>query len=192
MVCTDLSFNSDPYDECITGKIDAKNHAISLTHPYSVGFAAAKTDRLISLNDDDACSGFSGTNYDNCEQGYISGWAMPVNSAQQQMAIAANKETLAYKSGFFSGSHNQTLQQSCNGFNHRDGLICANAYKDGYLTIAGNYNQIFYLGFSYGFQAASSKNPSPDRTDDCSFSPVDVKKSAICIKGWNSGFEKEN
>jgi hypothetical protein len=47
------------------------------------------------------------------------------------------------------------------------------------------------IGYNYGFTAARDKDPDPDRTGDCSFDPVDLKKKAVCEAGWNKGFDAD-
>ena len=101
--CLDIQHigkNSAERDDCIAGKLAGEQHRASLTYPYKVGFAHGKGDRLISIGDD-ACKSFSGalglldTPQWECQQGYDAGWAARIDHTAQQMAIVANKQTLA-------------------------------------------------------------------------------------------------
>jgi hypothetical protein len=135
--------NSAERDDCIAGKLAGEQYRASLTYPYKVGLAHGKQDRLISIGDY-ACKGFSGalglldTPQWECQQGYDAGWAAPINHTVQQMAIAANKQTLAYKIGYKAGANNGTYS-ACNGFSGRESHICSNAYQDGFLTILSSH-----------------------------------------------------
>jgi hypothetical protein len=109
------------------------------------------------------------------------------------MAIAANKQTLAYKIGYKAGANNGT-HSACNEFNGRESQICSNVFEEWFLTIPWSHEQIFKLGYNYGFTAARDKDPDPDRAGDCSFDPVDpvdLKKKAVCEAGWNKGFDDD-
>jgi len=193
--CLDIPYigkNSAERDDCIAGKLAGGQYRASLTYPYNVGFAHGKQDRLISIGDD-ACKSFSGalglldTPQWECQQGYDAGWATPINQTAQQMAIAANKQTLAYKIGYRAGAYNGTYS-ACNKFTGRENHICSDAYDEGFLTIPWSHEQIFKLGYNYGFTAAKGQSLEPDRTGDCSFDSVDPKKKAVCEAGWNEGW----
>jgi hypothetical protein len=140
--CLDILYigkNSTERDDCIAGRLAGEQYRASLTYPYKVGFAHGKEDRLISVGDD-ACKSFSGalglldTPQWECQQGYDAGWTAPINHTAQQIAIAANKQTLAYKIGYMAGANNGTYS-ACNEFSGREGHICSNAYEEGFLTI---------------------------------------------------------
>jgi hypothetical protein len=192
--CLDIQHivkNSAERDDCIAGKLAGEQYRASLTYPYKVGFAHGKEDRLISIGDD-ACKSFSGalglldTPQWECQQGYDAGWAAPINHTAQQ----TNKQTLAYKIGYKAGTNNGTYS-ACNEFSGRESQICSNAYEEGFLTIPRSHEQIFKLGYNYGFTAARDKDPDPDRAGDCSFDPVDLKKKAVCEVGWNKEFDAD-
>ena len=80
-----------------------------------------------------------------CQQGYDAGWAAPINHTAQPMAIAANKQTLAYKIGYKAGANNGTYS-ACNEFSGRESHICSNAYQDGFLTIPWSHATKFNGG----------------------------------------------
>jgi hypothetical protein len=121
-----------------------------------VGFAHGKQDHLISISDPvDTCKIFSQgsvfTPRSECQQGYQAGYSFLINIVQQQLAIAANKRTLAYTTGFNVGAHNST-KLSCGQFQGRTGFICSAAFDDGTQI---NYcdRKLKWLGWSAG-QAA--------------------------------------
>ncbi len=180
-------------DDCIAGKLAGEQYRASLTYPYKVGFAHGKQDRLIWIGDD-ACKSFSGslglldTPQWECQQGYDAGWAAPINDTAQQMAIAANKQTQAYKIGYMAGTNNGTYS-ACNEFTGRENHICSNAYEEGLLTIPWSNEQILKMGYNYGLTAAKHKDPEHDRAGDCSSDSVDPKKKAVCEAGWNRGYD---
>ncbi|MFY9870235.1 MAG: hypothetical protein WAK17_10985 [Candidatus Nitrosopolaris sp.] len=155
--CSDIPYNgsnTEKRDECIAG-------VINNTESYRVGLKGGYIDHLISspsravFDSNDTCKGFT-VNESDCQQGYNTRWQKPINSIDERQAIATNKQTLAYRTGFFIGAHDKSLSKyhsACQGFGSRDTLICENAYDDGYLTISWNYHKIFELGYKYGKSA---------------------------------------
>jgi hypothetical protein len=157
-------------DDCIAGKLTGEQYRASLTYQYKVGYAHGKQDRLISIGDD-ACTSFSGAfgSFGYSTMGVSAridaGWAAPINHTAQQIAIATNKQTLAYKIGYKAGANNGTFS-ACNEFSGRESHICSNAYEEGFLTIPSLHEQILKVGYNYGFTAARDKDPDPDRVGD--------------------------
>lgn len=155
--CSDIPYNgsnTEKRDECIAG-------VINNTESYRVGLKEATSTilshrhRVQYLTVMILVKGFT-VNESDCQQGYNTRWQKPINSIDERQAIATNKQTLAYRTGFFIGAHDKSLSKyhnACQGFGSRDTLICENAYDDGYLTISWNYHKIFELGYKYGKSA---------------------------------------
>jgi hypothetical protein len=132
---------SMPFNSLLFNRCEASlEKAASLTMPYKIGFIQGKNDSLTSLHDYvDACKAFpgfvrEGTPNWECYLGYADGLSAPANHAAQQIAIAANKATLAYKTGFRIGRANGKIS-ICDEFSGRSGDICSKAYHDGVRSI---------------------------------------------------------
>jgi hypothetical protein len=132
---------SMPFNSLLFNRCEASlEKAASLTMPYKIGFIQGKNDSLLSLHDYfDACKAFpgfvrEGTPNWECYLGYADGLSAPVNHAAQQIAIAANEATLAYKTGLKIGRANGKIS-ICDDFSGRSGDICSKAYDDGARSI---------------------------------------------------------
>jgi hypothetical protein len=182
-----LRYNTDQCNDMITtdAMSDCKNGFPNLNQgpAYHTGYHQGLQDSLIGLHNPDMCLRFILAA--KCDVGYFFGYH---KGATSPTAVAAMKQTSAYRAGWIGGLRNEGISLACDPYIGRDEKICLKGHDDAVLSLGFSKSAIYKQGFEYGKRAAEGKE-TLDRFGDCSYDPADTKKTQTCKSGWNAGWD---
>ena len=130
------------------------------------------------------CQDYNGRGFDSCALGYGAGFAIPVNNSKQQIAM-----TTLYKVGFQSGLRNDTVTTLTLKVYVSRGMMTAIMLFHGATRISTTLD-IIGVRIEHKARHTSDDCQDADRAGDCSFTPVDWKKSNACEDGWKAAWKK--